>query len=187
MLYPAYIHRDEGSAYGVTFPDFPGCFSAADELGDLPRLAQEAVEVFFEGEELNIPAPSSPEQWENDERFEGGYWMLLDIDLSKISTRAIRLNISLPEYLVSKIDKAAEASHLNRSAFLAKSAEMMFGLKEINQAMINQLKGEIDFWQAKALEGAKEHNEEKVREALSKQDEAVRVVLKMVNVVDAAA
>ena len=32
MLYPVYVHPgDESHAHGVTFPDFPGCFSAADE------------------------------------------------------------------------------------------------------------------------------------------------------------
>ena len=43
MLYPVYVHKDEGSAYGLTFPDFPGCFSAADDLADLPGIDQEAV------------------------------------------------------------------------------------------------------------------------------------------------
>lgn len=52
MLYPAYVHKDKGSAYGLTFPDFPGCFSAADELADLSRMAQEAVEVHLDGEEM---------------------------------------------------------------------------------------------------------------------------------------
>ncbi len=59
MFYPAYIHKDSDSAYSVTFPDFPGCFTAADELADLPRLAQEAVEVYFEGEDVAITPPSS--------------------------------------------------------------------------------------------------------------------------------
>ena len=63
MLYPAYVHKDADSAYGVTFPDFPGCFSAADELDDLPRLAQEAVEVSFDAETDAIPAPTSPDAW----------------------------------------------------------------------------------------------------------------------------
>lgn len=123
MLYPAYIHKDEGSAYGVTFPDFPGCFSAADELADLPRMAQEAVEVHFEGEELPIPAPSAPESWAGDDRFDGGYWMLVDVDLSKVNSKAVRLNISLPERLVIQIDAAAKSRRLTRSAFLAKAAE----------------------------------------------------------------
>lgn len=123
MLYPAYVHKDESSAYGVTFPDFPGCFSAADEMADLPRMAQEAVEVHFEGEELPIPAPSAPEAWAGDERFESGYWLLVDIDLSKINSKAVRLNISLQENLVVRIDAAARARHQSRSAFLAAAAE----------------------------------------------------------------
>ncbi|HSH57919.1 MAG TPA: type II toxin-antitoxin system HicB family antitoxin [Halomonas sp.] len=123
MLYPVYVHKDADSAYGITFPDFPGCFSAADELADLPRMAQEAVEVYFEGEEMAIPSPSAPEDWQDDERFQGGYWMLLDIDLSRVSTRAVRVNVSLPECLVARIDEAAEARHLSRSAFLALAAQ----------------------------------------------------------------
>ena len=37
MLYPVYVHLgDAKHAHGVTFPDFPGCFSAADGWNDLP-------------------------------------------------------------------------------------------------------------------------------------------------------
>lgn len=123
MLYPVYVHKDEDSAYGLTFPDFPGCFSAADELADLPRMAQEAVEVHFEGEDFPIPKPSAPEQWADDERFQGGYWMLVEIDLSRVSAKAVRLNISLPEYLVRQIDAYAASHHQSRSGFLAHAAE----------------------------------------------------------------
>ncbi|MDX3894205.1 type II toxin-antitoxin system HicB family antitoxin [Pusillimonas sp.] len=123
MYYPAYIHKDDESAYGVTFPDFPGCFSAADNFADLPRLAQEAIEVHFEGESFDIPKPSAPEDWGDDERFVGGYWMLVDIDLTKVSTKSVRLNISLPENLVQRIDAAARQRGQSRSAFLAIAAE----------------------------------------------------------------
>ena len=45
MLYPVYIHMgDADHAHGVTFPDFPGCFSAVDDWIDLPAAVQEAVE-----------------------------------------------------------------------------------------------------------------------------------------------
>jgi hypothetical protein len=48
MLYPVYVHKDPDSAYGVTFPDFPGCFSAAAEhhmtrSGFLAKAAQQAM------------------------------------------------------------------------------------------------------------------------------------------------
>ena len=123
MLYPVYVHKDEGSAYGLTFPDFPGCFSAADELADLPRMAQEAVEVHFEGEDMAIPEPSAPEQWADDERFQGGYWMLVEVDLARVGAKPVRLNISLPEYLVRQIDAYAKSHHQTRSGFLARAAE----------------------------------------------------------------
>ncbi|MDR0480173.1 MAG: type II toxin-antitoxin system HicB family antitoxin [Burkholderiaceae bacterium] len=123
MHYLAYIHKDPDSAWSATFPDFPGCFTAVDTIDDLPRMAQEAVEVHFEGEDLPIPRPSAPENWADDERFTGGYWVLVDIDLSRISTKSVRLNISLPEYLVGRIDAEANARHLSRSAFLALAAE----------------------------------------------------------------
>ena len=107
MFYLAYVHKDKKSAYGLTFPDFEGCFAAADTLEELPAAAQEAVQVHFEGESIAIPPPSEAARWAKDKRFTGGYWMLVDIDLSKLSTKAVRLNISLPERLVHEIDEFA--------------------------------------------------------------------------------
>ena len=89
MFFPAYIHKDPDCAYSVTFPDFPGCFTAVDELADLPRLAQEAVEVYFEGEDAGIAPPSTFEDWCNDERFQGGCWVRVDIDLSGIRPASV--------------------------------------------------------------------------------------------------
>lgn len=124
MLYPLYIHvGDARHAHGVTFPDFQGCFSAADSWEDLPGAVQEAVEAHFEGEESDIPLPTPIEQLVGDARFEGGVWMLFDIDLSKINTKAVRVNVSLPERLVQQIDAAAKNRHMTRSAFLALAAQ----------------------------------------------------------------
>jgi predicted RNase H-like HicB family nuclease len=130
MHYLAYVHKDPGSAWSATFPDFPGCFTAADDIQALPRMAQEAVQVHFEDENLPIPRPSIPEDWAGDARFTGGYWVLLDIDLSQISAKSVRLNISLPERLLGRIDAEASVRRLSRSAFLALAAEreMLGGL-----------------------------------------------------------
>ncbi len=83
MLYPLYVHHDEGSAFGGTFPDFPGCFTAADALADLPQMAQEAVEVFFEGEGAEIPPPGDIALLKEDARYQDGVWLLVDIDLAR--------------------------------------------------------------------------------------------------------
>lgn len=85
MLYPAYIHvGDAHHAHGVTIPDFPGCFSAADEWEDLPRMIQEAAEVYFEGEDIPVPAPTALEQLAAIPEYQGGVWLLVDIDLAKL-------------------------------------------------------------------------------------------------------
>lgn len=123
MLYPIYVHKDDGSAYGAIFPDFPGCFAAADDLQGLPRAAQEAAEAHFGADEDPIPSPSSPEAWASDAEYSGGFWMLVEIDLTKVRSRAVRLNISLPENLVHRIDSAAKSRGQSRSAFLATAAE----------------------------------------------------------------
>lgn len=58
--YIVIVHKDENSAYGMTFPDAPGCFSAADEIDDLFTMASEALELWAEGmreEGCEIPEP----------------------------------------------------------------------------------------------------------------------------------
>ncbi|MHB1272567.1 MAG: type II toxin-antitoxin system HicB family antitoxin [Rhodanobacter sp.] len=86
MIYPAYIHKDPSSSYGATLPDFPGCFSAADDLQDLPRMIQEAVEVHFEGEDMDVPAPSAIEALNGNPDYTGGYWMLVYIDVARLTS-----------------------------------------------------------------------------------------------------
>ncbi|ADE13806.1 protein of unknown function UPF0150 [Nitrosococcus halophilus Nc 4] len=124
MLYPVYIHPgDNKHAHGVTFPDFPGCFSAADSWEELPAKIQEAVELYFEGETMEIPPPTPLEELVQRPEFEGGVWMMVDIDFSRVRPKAVRINISLPEALVRRIDEYAKAHQMSRSGFLAKVAE----------------------------------------------------------------
>ncbi len=124
MLYPIYVHKEDDSAYGAAFPDIPGCFAAADDIQALPRAAQEAIEAYFGVDEDPIPSASAPDAWTGHPDYrDGGFWMLVDIDLSRVRSRAIRLNISLPENLVQRIDATARQRGQTRSAFLATAAE----------------------------------------------------------------
>jgi predicted RNase H-like HicB family nuclease len=123
MLYPIYVHRYADDAYGATFPDFPECSIGAGELQALPAAAQEAIEIHFFGRAASIPLPTAPEAWANDARFGGGFWMMVDVDLARVRSRSVRLNISLPQNLLGRIDAAAREQHLSRSAFLAMAAK----------------------------------------------------------------
>jgi predicted RNase H-like HicB family nuclease len=108
MLHPVYVHLGNAEhAHGVEFPDFPGCFAAADDRAGLPAATQEAVQAHFHGEPEALPAPSALEALAADPRFSGGVRMLADVDLSRIDTTPVRLNISLPANLVEQIDAYA--------------------------------------------------------------------------------
>ena len=124
MIYPAYVHLgDDKHAHGVTLPDFEGCFSAADEYLDIPSCVQEAVELHFEGENFAIPEPSDINVLEATGDYTGGVWMLIDIDVTKLESKPMRLNVSLPSHIVQRMDSFASANHLTRSALIVKAAE----------------------------------------------------------------
>ena len=46
--YIGIVHQDADSAYGITFPDAPGCFSAADSLDDLFARVEEALGLWLD-------------------------------------------------------------------------------------------------------------------------------------------
>lgn len=123
MNYIAIIHKGEGTAYGVTLPDFPGCFSAADSLEDVPRNIQEAVELWAEGEEVEPPVPSSFEDVAQSEAAQGGMLMLVDINFDFLDQKVVPVNLSMPVYMRNRIDRAARERGLTRSAFLVQAAQ----------------------------------------------------------------
>jgi len=123
MLYPVYVHiGDESHAHGVTIPDFPDCFSAADDWEALLDMIQEAIELYCEGEDMDIPASTALEKLITHPDYEGGAWMLVDVDTSRLSTKPILINIYLPENLVQSMTRYTKSQHLTLSGFLAKTA-----------------------------------------------------------------
>ena len=60
--YIAIVHKEPGSAYGASFPDLPGCISAAETLEDLRPMIEESLGLHIEGmieDGETIPEPSS--------------------------------------------------------------------------------------------------------------------------------
>jgi len=125
MRYPVIIHKDKGSDYGVTVPDLPGCFSAGDTVDDALTNAIEAIECHIEGILIDgeaVPSARTVEFHSKNRHFTGGIWALADVDLSKLSGKAKRVNITLPERLLVQIDSYASRSGETRSGFLVHAA-----------------------------------------------------------------
>ena len=70
--YIALVHKDEGTSYGVSFPDVPGCISAGDTFEEAVANAAEALAGHFalmKADGDPIPAPRSFEELKRDPDF----------------------------------------------------------------------------------------------------------------------
>ncbi|MBO6639753.1 MAG: type II toxin-antitoxin system HicB family antitoxin [Roseitalea sp.] len=124
-LYLGLVEKDVGSAYGVTFPDLPGCFSAADTEDDLLPNAMEALEIFFEGN-TGRHAPSTIEELMAKPEIaealgHGAFFLTVPYILNNGGTT--RVNITINRGLLRSVDAEAERRKMTRSAFLAQAAE----------------------------------------------------------------
>lgn len=123
----ALVHKDDDSAYGVSFPDVPGCFSAADEYDDLVKNAAETLALWFEDEPMMEPRGVEAVRGEvADDLAEGAF--LVAIPYVRRTTAMKRVNISMDTGTLDAIDAAADGMGLSRSAFLALAALNQIGV-----------------------------------------------------------
>jgi predicted RNase H-like HicB family nuclease len=70
--YIALVHKDEGTSYGVSFPDVPGCIAAGDTFEEAVANAAEALASHFAVMKADgdlIAAPRTFEQLRRDPEF----------------------------------------------------------------------------------------------------------------------
>ena len=71
--YIALVHKDEGTSYGVSFPDVSGCISAGDTFEQAVANASEALAGHFAAMRTDgdpIPAPRSFDELKRDSDFD---------------------------------------------------------------------------------------------------------------------
>ncbi|EFG1824932.1 CopG family transcriptional regulator [Escherichia coli] len=128
--------KDDQIAYGITVPAFDrfdfGCVSAADSQAEIPVMAREAILAIVE--EMVLSGAHSL-----DDIHDEGYlaysdninyshcdsWFVIDVDLSEVEGKQQRINISLPDILIRRIDgyvKESGGVYKDRSHFLAQAA-----------------------------------------------------------------
>jgi len=122
--YRALMEPDGKGGYGVVFPDFPGCVSAAPDAEAAVHQAAEALALHVEGmleDHTELPAPSAPDaplpDWLADEPG-AERWIRLLVPVS-VPGKARRINVTLEEGLLARLDTAARNHRMTRSAFLA--------------------------------------------------------------------
>lgn len=121
--YIALIHKEAGSDYGVSFPDFPGVITAGATLDEARTMAKEALGFHLDGlieDGEAIPEPSSLEQVMTDAVNRDGVAILVPVRTTP--SKIVRVNVTLPEDMLAKIDHYASEHGFTRSGFLAQAA-----------------------------------------------------------------
>jgi len=118
----------DGKGYSIWFPSFKGTTSHADTQHDVLRQTMEALATVVEAMEADgetLPLPY--EEQDGGVFFDAQYLqtsvaLLVPVD---IAGKALRVNVSLNEGLLSRIDEVARRTGTSRSALLARGAKMV--------------------------------------------------------------
>ena len=120
--YIAVIHKEKSSDYGVIFPDFPTCISVGKTLEEAHIMAQEALQFHIDGmieDKEEIPAPLTLDvvraKYKKAEAFV--------VITARTPAKVARINITIDEKFLRKLDKYLEDHHENRSSFFAAAAK----------------------------------------------------------------
>ena len=127
MKYPIAIEPGTNkTAWSVTVPDLPGCFSAADSgIDEAIDNAKEAIELWIEttiDDGKDVPKPSYIANLQKKKEFKGCVWAIAEIDPALLSDDIERVNISLPKRVLARLDAKAKSAGENRSGYIAQLA-----------------------------------------------------------------
>lgn len=126
--YVVLVDQGEDGAYGVVFPDLPGCNAMGDTVEDALANAADAAsdwasEVRKDGD---IPAPrtaaeilADPEWQETMDEIPS---IMAFVPLILDSGKPAKANLSIDSGLLDAIDEAAKRAGVTRSAYLAAAA-----------------------------------------------------------------
>jgi predicted RNase H-like HicB family nuclease len=124
VLFVALVSGSAAGGYRAQFPDLPGCEAEGRDLGELLVAARGAVTRALED------LAAAGEAWPTPTPLEAvavppGV-LAIPVDVS-VDDPPIRVNVSLGERLVQRLDAAAEARGMTRSGFIAQAVRVSLG------------------------------------------------------------
>ncbi len=133
MRYPVAIEPGtDTAAFGVVFPDLPGCFSAGDTLDEALVGAEEAAAAWLDATLDSggaIPAASGLDTIRSNPDYAGWIFAVVTVDPDALDDTTERVNITLPRRVLTRLDFQARAAGESRSGYIAKmTLEMPHGL-----------------------------------------------------------
>jgi predicted RNase H-like HicB family nuclease len=126
--YLAIADREPGdTAWSITFPHFPGVTSVAMEPREIMRQASDAlasmVDAIVEDGDALPPSIEDGGSLEYDpSEYTSPRALLVPVE---VPGRAVRVNVSLDEGLLARLDELARRSGTSRSGLLARGARLV--------------------------------------------------------------
>jgi predicted RNase H-like HicB family nuclease len=121
------ILEGEAGAYGISFPDLPGCVAMGATMDETWNNAIEVLADWVNemggSEAISMPRPLEAIRHDSEVReaiAEGA--SLVTVPLLIESGKSVRANISMDQGILAAIDAAAEMRGLTRSSFLTSAA-----------------------------------------------------------------
>lgn len=127
MQYPICIEwGDENTAIGIQIPDIPGAVTAGDTFENAYNAAVEIAHIMLQemaADGDSIPMPGSAAMHRGNPEFAGMGWGMLELDISPYMGKTEKVNVTLPGYVIQRIDRYVREHNVkSRSLFLADAA-----------------------------------------------------------------
>ena len=124
VLFVALVKGGQTEGYRASFPDIPGCGAEGRDLSELLVKARQALAARLEALERAGEAWPKPTPIEQIGAESGVIPIPVDV---AVDDPPLRVNISLGERLVQRLDAAAEARGMTRSGFIAQAVRASLG------------------------------------------------------------
>ena len=118
-VYPALVTGDQAQGYRAELVDFSDTCANASGAADLLQAARErllAALTGLEHEGRDWPTPTLVETLAQRLQAAGAVLMLVDV---QVEETPVRVNISIGDRLLRRLDQAAEAQSMSRSGYIA--------------------------------------------------------------------
>jgi predicted RNase H-like HicB family nuclease len=130
--YIALIRKEKGACYGVDFPDFLGCITAADTVEEAQARAVEVLDLHVDGMvedgEL-LPEATGLDAILEDPDSRDGLVLAVQVPLADKKSKKVRVDITIPEDLSRQVDRFVKNTEgVNRSSFFVTA-----GIKELQR------------------------------------------------------
>lgn len=119
VSYFAEFREQPEGGFTVTFPDVPGAISEGEDFEEAWRNARDALELILEAhveDGQSLPRPSFAAKFLSVQKRRGIHMQLVT---AAAPTNAVRINVTIDEGLLERVNRRVEETGQSRSAFIA--------------------------------------------------------------------